>query len=299
MRTSYPVPSFSDGYQYKIVDSTFIHAVHLARSKWSSTLSLGVSLLKDQDTILWYIVKEPLAIYHRLTDPKQSPGFVFNNSVKGKQSTRQSVSDKPQYKQIETKNGALVYPKPLSSYLNADKPIAKAQPKKVVPSSHIAHGKDLENHVDLGVMSVTQVQSILKQLAQAWSYKVPVSTPCPVETYTAQQVNYIAPKENKLPEPSRKEVEKVNASFSYGAMLDVYHDCGKSSCISYLALGYNKAAKGLVVYYSLNKSSDVYVIETDDITLYRDWIESDSLGKFYNECIRYGEKSKLLRSCAK
>jgi hypothetical protein len=238
-----------------------------------------------------------------LTDPKQSPGFVFNNSVKGKQHTKQTIVDKPQYKQINTKNGASVYPKPLSSYLNADKPIAKAE-KKVAPSSHVADidgccGKCKgKNHVDLGTMSATQAHSILKQLAEVWGKKAPVSTPCPVETYTAP-ANYIAPKEMKLPEPSRKEVEKVNPSFSYGPMLDAYHDCGKSSCISYLALGYNKAAKGLVIYYSLNKSSDIYVIETDDITLYRDWISADSLGKFYNEYIRHVEPGKLLRSCAK
>jgi hypothetical protein len=292
MRTSYPVPSFSDGYQYKIVDSTFIHAVHIARSKGTNTYTLGISLLKDQDTIIWYIVKEPLALYHRLTDPKQSPGFIFNNSVKGKQNTKQAVVDKK------------VVPKPLSSYLNTDKPIAKAE-KKVAPSSHVAHGPDIDgccgkcqgNIIDAGGMSISQVYDMLEKIILNRKCD-PVSNPCPVETYKGP-TSFAVPKENKLPEPSKKEVEKVNPSFSYGPMLDAYGDCGKSSCISYLALGYNKAAKGLVVYYSLTKSSDVHAIETDDITLYRDWIESDSLGKFYNEFIRYVNPGKLLRSCAK
>lgn len=289
MRTSYPIPTFSNGYQYKIVDSTFIHAVHIARSKGSDTLTLGISLLKDQDTILWYIVKDPISVYNRLTDPKQSPGFVFNNSVKGKQHTKQTVVDKK------------VVPKPLSSYLNTDKPIAKAE-KKVVPSNHVAHGVDIEhaccgkckgNSIDAGGMSISQVYDIVNRIIHTHKLN-PVSTPCPVETYNAP-ANYIAPKEMKLPEPSKKEVP----SFSYGQLLDVYNDCCKSSCISYLALGYNKAAKGLVIYYSLNKSNDVHVIETDDITLYRDWIEAHSLGKFYNEFVRYQTPGKLLRSCAK
>jgi len=283
MRTSYPNPSFSVNYQYKIVDSTFIHAVHIAESKGNHTYTLGISLLKDQDTIIWYIVKEPLALYRRLTDPKQSPGFIFNNSVKGKQNTKQAVVDKK------------VAVKPLSSYLNADKPIAKAEPKKVAHGEDIdgccgkCHGK--ENHVDLGTMNITQAQSILKQLANAWAYKAPVSNPCPVNTYTApSNTSWIAPAGVKLP----------NVSFSYGPMLDTYNNCGKSSCIAYLALGYNKNAKSLVIYYSLaSKSTDVFVIETDDITLYRDWINADSLGKFYNEFVRHSEPGKLLRSCAK
>ena len=271
MRTSYPVPSFSDEYSYKIVDSTFIHAVHLAKSKGSKRIyTLGISLLKDQDTIIWYIVKDPQSIFLRLTDPKQSPGFVFNNSVKGKQNTKQVVVDKK------------VVPKPLSSYLNTTKPVDK---------DHVCCGRCQQHKNDL-----------LKTLAQeALNYSKPVSTPCPVTTWTANlKTSFIAPKETKLPPPSNKEIEKVKPSFSYGVMLDIYNNCGKSSCIAYLALGYNKAQKSLVVYYSLKSCmTDVYAIETDDITLYRDWIESDSLGKFYNDYVRHYEPGKLLRSCAK
>ena len=285
MRTSYPVPSFCDSYQYKIVDSTFIHAVHLAKSKGSNTYTLGVSMIKEQDTIIWYIVKDPITVYSRLTNPKLSPGFVFNNSVKGKQNTKQTVVDKK------------VAVKPLSSYLNTDKPIAKAQPQ-VVKSGCCGKCHSNENHIDLGTMSITQVQAILKQLAQALEYnkKDPVSTPCPVTTWVATpKTSFVAPKETKLPEPSKKEVQ----SFSYGPMLDVYNNCGKSSCIAYLALGYDKASKGLVIYYSLKSCmTDVYAIQTDDITLYRDWIEADSLGKFYNEYVRHDYPGKLLRSCS-
>ena len=237
MRTTYPTPSFAINYRYKLVDSTFIHAVHFAESKGSYTYTLGISLQSDTDTILWYILKDPLAVWQRITDPKQSPGFVYNNSVKGKQYTKQVVVEKvkPESWKIEANNSGWkvaydnllsdkkVTPKPLSSYLKEEK-------------EHVCCGKCNDN-------------------------KAPATV-------------HVNPKGSGV----------VNQYNGYGPLLDV---CSKaSSCLGYLALGFNRDTKGLVIYYAIKNNHDVYALQTDDATLYREWVKSDSLGRYFNRNIK-------------
>jgi hypothetical protein len=209
MRTTYPTPSFSDQYNFKLVDSTFIHAVHLAKSKGSWTYSLGISLQKEQDTIYWYIVNDAQGLYRKLTDPKKSPGFTYNNSVKGKQYTKQEVVD-------------------------------KAIPAKTTTSTNFK----------------------LDEIESYWAGKK--SQPIP-----------------KAPEKPAK-VEYVS---TYGPLLDTVNK--QSSCIAYLGLGYNRSSKGFVIYYALkNNVHNVYAIETDDASIYRGWVNSESLGRYFNQVIR-------------
>lgn len=241
MRTSYPTPSFSDQYTFKIVDSTFIHAVHLAKSKGSWNYCLGVTMQDDQNTIFWYIVKDPVAIYNRLTDPKKSPGFTFNNSVKGKQYTKQTVVDKP-----------YIAPKPLSSYLG--------ELPKIDPETE----KDAR----------TLIEAYWSKKAKE-EEKAPVPAPKaePLVSWTAQQV--------VPPKPKVIQFES-----GYGPLLDTCQNIN-STCIAFLGLGYNRAGKGLVIYYALkSKPQDVIAVETDDAGLYREWTQSHSLGQYYNRHIK-------------
>lgn len=260
MRTNYPVPSFSDQYKFQLVDSTFIHAVHLAKSKGSWTYSLGVSLQSDQDTIYWYIVKDPVGVYNRLTDPKKSPGFTYNNSVKGKQYTKQQVVDKPQFVQCDKPNGpGRIYPKPLSSYID---PLANE--KKVGP---------------------TNLNQELTELAAYWEKKAREEEKAQVPKCTfPQPINPLPPKP-----------KVVQFESGYGPLLDTCQNI-YSSCIAFLALGYNRAGKGLVIYYALkSKPNDVIAVETDDAGLYREWAGSHSLGQYYNRHIK-GMTSVKLKS---
>ena len=230
MRTSYPTPSFANNYKFKLVDSTFIHAVHIAESKGSYTFTLGISLQSDPDVILWYILKDPLAVWQRITDPKQSPGFVYNNSVKGKQYTRQTVVEKvkPESWKIESSpNGAwkVAYESLLGE-------------KKVTPKPLASYLKEEKEHVCCGKCN---------------DHKAPI-------VVTPTQYN------------------------GYGPLLDV---CSKaSSCLGYLALGFNRDTKGLVIYYAIKNNSDVYALQTTDATLYQNWIKSDSLGRYFNRNIK-------------
>lgn len=272
MRTNYPVPSFSDQYKFQLVDSTFIHAVHLAKSKGSWTYSLGVSLQSDQDTIYWYIVKDPVGVYNRLTDPKKSPGFTYNNSVKGKQYTKQQVVDKPQWYapagldrskvddktpfiQCDKPNGpGRIYPKPLSSYFDAPDTAKKAN----------------------------TLSAELTELAAYWEKKAreEEKAPVPVSNGFAS----IAPPKPKV----------VQFESGYGPLLDTSDKVGYSSCIAFLGLGYNRAGKGLVIYYALkSKPNDVIAVETDDAGLYREWTQSSSLGQYYNRHIKGMTSIKL------
>lgn len=273
MRTNYPVPSFSDQYKFQLVDSTFIHAVHLAKSKGSWTYSLGVSLQSDQDTIYWYIVKDPVGVYNRLTDPKKSPGFTYNNSVKGKQYTKQQVVDKPQWYapagldrsnvvkppfiQCDKPNSpSRIYPKPLSSYIDAPDTAKKAGP--------------------------TNLSQELTELAAYWEKKAREEEKAPVPV--SKGFASIVP-----PKPQVIQFES-----NYGPLLDTFQ-CN-STCINFLGLGYNRAGKGLVIYYALKtKPTDVIAIETDDAGLYREWTQSSSLGQYYNRHIK-GMTSIKLRS---
>lgn len=229
MRTQYPVPSFADNYQYKLVDSTFIHAIHLAKSKGNWTYSLGVSFQDNQDEIKWYIVNDPVGLYKKLTDPTKSPGFTFNNSVKGKQYTTAPVVDK--------------------------------QPSK--PSSLQKNLDTIKENMERKLFSGKEEEELLAAF---------------YEKLRAKQ----------------KESPKVEFVSTYGPLLDTAQKT--SSCIGYLALGFNKTTKGFVIYYALKtKPHDVYAIETDDANVYRDWISSESLGKYFNRWIK-GMNRVLLKS---
>lgn len=215
MRTSYPTPSFADIYRYTIVDSTFLHAVHLAKSKGNWTYTVGVSFLNNPEEIVWYVnVKDPEGVYARLADPRKSPGFTFNNTLKGKQYTKQEVVNKP-------KASGWTSVQPLRPELRAgpDKPVAPKQP------------------------------------------------------------------------------EKVEFVSTYGPLLAT---CQKpSSCIGYLALGYDSKNIGLVIYYALkNKPHDVYALEIENINEYKLWTTAESLGKYYNRYVK-NAGAILLKSIVK
>ena len=227
MRTNYPTPSFAITYDYKLVDSTFIHAVHLALTKGSYNSTLGISLQLDPETILWYILKDPDAVWRRITDPKQSPGFVYNNSVKGKQYTKQVVVEKNPWKATTNLDLGV---KPLSSYLTTEK-----------PKTECMCGGKCQNH--------------LKAKAPATVHVNPKGSGVAVNEYNG-----------------------------YGPLLDV---CQRdSSCLGYLALGFNRNTKGLVIYYAIKNNSDVYALRTNDATLYQEWIKAESLGRYFNRSIK-------------
>ena len=241
MRTSYPTPSFAITYDYKLVDSTFIHAVHLALTKGSYNSTLGISLQSDPETILWYILKDPDAVWRRITDPKQSPGFVYNNSIRGKQYTKQVVVEKnpwkattnleqPQWFAPAGLDRTKVTPKPLSSYLTTEK-----------PKTECMCGGKCQDH--------------LKAKAPATVHVNPKGSGVVVNEYNG-----------------------------YGPLLDV---CQRdSSCLGYLALGFDRVTKGLVIYYAIKNNSGVYALRTNDATLYQEWIKAKSLGRYFNRNIK-------------
>jgi hypothetical protein len=220
MRTSYPIPAFSDQYTFKLVDSTFIHAVHLAKSKGAWNYSIGITLQNEQDTIYWYIVKDPQGLYKKLTDPKKSPGFTYNNSIKGKQYSKQYIKREDL--------GKLTLEAYWDSKQSKSKPIQKVMPVVEKPEN---------------------------------------------------------PQSNSKPIAKPENPPKVEYVSSYGPLLDVTRK--QSSCIAYLALGFNKNTKGFVIYFALkNNIHNMYALETDDAGIYRNWINSLSLGSHYNKVIR-------------
>jgi hypothetical protein len=80
----------------------------------------------------------------------------------------------------------------------------------------------------------------------------------------------------------------------------VLHVCTKeSTCIFYLALGFDTKTLENVIFYSLKSApTDVYVIRNALLSTYKDWIK-DSLGQYYNKHIKHFTHSVLLRSLAK
>lgn len=239
MRTYYPKPSFATkSYQFKLVNSSFIHAVHLAES-WDSH-SIGVSFIKDEDVIQWYVHSNSVNVYNKLTDTR-SVGFVFNNTLKGKQYTKTSVASSP-------KDAPVISPKTsLAEKLQEMKKTAMQSVK--TPSE-----KALED-----------ISKILNQLVQDVTPKVPKTSP--------------------------------EYAFSTGPVL---HVCTKeSTCIFYLALGFDTKTLENVIFYSLNSAPrDVYIIRNASLSTYKDWIK-DSLGQYYNKHIKHFTHSVLLRSLAK
>jgi hypothetical protein len=244
MRTSYPRPANHNNigyYEYKLVDSSFIHAIHYfdPYNTVGSTRLIGVTFQDDQNTINWYNVRDALTIYQNLTNPKKSPGFVFNNSLRGKPFVPQKVVDKPLVTGVNPYTQKVV-----------DKP-------------------------------VTEIDWKITFGPTKWEL---VETPKPVKT---------------VKKPVNKPVEIE--SKSYGVLLE---QCNKlSSCIKYLALGFNNATKGFVIYYAVDNSTtqqgatwqrNLRVIETDDASVYRDWVNAESLGKHFNKCIRHMDSKPLL-----
>jgi hypothetical protein len=256
MRTIYPTPSFSDGYQYKLVDSTFIHAIHLARECGTWNYVLGVSFQENQDEIKWYLVSDPKGLFKKLTDPKQSPGFTFNNSVKGKP--------------FETTN----VPKDNTKYI--DESLAKV--KKDVAALDTQYNRN------------TSPEAI--RLLEAWKQRL--------NAQGAPKTNakgFTVPKVDPTPLP--KDSGPCTQS-GYGALLDVCQDTAKSSCISYLAMGYNRQYKNFVVYFALKtQSTNILAFTTDDASTYRNWTNAESLGRFYNRNIKQIENVFSVRAAAK
>ena len=244
MRTSYPTPAFSDGYQFKLVDSTFIHAIHLARSTGTWAYNLGISFQNNQDEIKWYIVKDPKGLYKKLTDPKQSPGFTFNNSVKGKPFDTTWVVDTP------------------------NKP-------KEVPQGY----------------NINTKQSTI-DLLEAWKAELNAKR-AQVKT---NEKGFAIPKVDPTPLPT---APVYTGQSGYGSLLDVCQKVSESSCISYLALGYNRAAKNFVVYFALKSdTTNVLAFFTDKASVYRDWSSAESLGRFYNRSIKFRENVFSVRAAA-
>ena len=260
MRTNYPTPSFAIRYDYQLVDSTFIHAVHFAVTKGSYNSTLGISLQSDPDTILWYILKDPGAVWRRITDPKQSPGFVYNNSIRGKQYTKQEVVDKTPFIQCDKPNGpGRIYPKPLSSYLEA-------------PKKHVCCG---------GKNCQVEGKTVVKNGVAQLEFETKISTTQPT-SFSPVQLKEKAPATVHVnPKGSGVAVNEYNG---YGPLLDV---CNRtSSCLGYLALGFNRVTKGLVIYYAIKNNNDVYALQTNDATLYQEWIKAESLGRYFNRSIK-------------
>lgn len=227
MRTQYPMPTFAITYDYRILDSTFIHAVHLAARRGNDGYMLGVSFQSDENTINWYDVKDPIGIYKRMVDPKKSPGFTFNNSVKNKKYSAIKVNDNPIKRVVDAPDRAVL-------------------------------------KVDAG----NATPDIAKKMVEDYKQKIM----------------------NKPP--------VIEFQSSYGPLLDTCGNLKGSSCINYLALGFNRATKGFVIYYALkSKIQDVYAVETMDATLYPEWIAQDSLGKYFNQVIKK-LKPVLLRNRA-
>jgi hypothetical protein len=350
MRTNYPTPKFSKEYQFKLVDSTFIHAIHLARAanpryNKHKGYILGISFQADQDTIKWYDVKkDPCVLYNDMINPKKSPGFIFNNSVKG---SPIEVTRVDQEEAVEWMNKALTG-LPSNSYITELKnslsnTYNKESPHKCCGKCEKPINGDLAYYLKhnlsipigkyslpngkwtLEITQVTEPNSIMyKHLQQIVTDHKEIVGTNKKEIYqdtiaskeTQQQrtqrlkkemESYWSPANVKAREEARKygtlyEYESKNSwsldkssitkmedqakkdSVSYGPLLDT---CIKgSSCISYLALGYNRKDKNFIIYYSLkSEPRNILAFFTDDGGLFRDWSKSESLGKFYNEFV--------------
>ena len=269
MRTSYPTPTFSDGYQFKLVDSTFIHAVHLARTVGTGNYCLGITFQSNEDSISWYVVKDPVATYKKLTDPKQSPGFTFNNSVKGKKFHALPVYEKPNK----------------SYYGQTDHTEDGIDPKKFF---------GLSDKASAGVGKKEQANTLVegwKARLEAWK----ATLNAPVKTNAK---GLAIPKVDNTPLP--KDPPYAGQS-GYGTLLDVCQKVANSSCISYLALGYNKKDKNFVVYFTLKSqgAQNMQAFFTDDASVYRCWTSAESLGRYYNKFVKVQENIFSVRGAAK
>jgi hypothetical protein len=355
MRTSYPLPKFASTYGFKLVDSSFIHAIHLAQAKDQRYIQnggwiLGVSFQVDQDTIKWYDVKSPYELFYKLTDPKQSPGFTFNNSVKGKPFGATKVNEvvttpidsipkidpnvhkgalSNTYKEPHKCCGGKcqVAPMYLDYFLDGNLPLPKGKYKvpggkwtlefdhEVLPNSNEykslqqLYGKsqvtsDKYQYAPWEVPDKKAVyqdaiasketlkqrtEKLIKESAEYWS----------PENVKARQKAFEA-KKAEMARLKQEEIDDIKASnakadsVSYGPLLDTCYK--ESSCIGYLALGFNRAKKNFVVYYSIKGSPhNIMAFFTDDGALFRDWTNSDSLGKFYNTYIKGVQQTFLLR----
>lgn len=235
MRTLYPCPTFANHYDFKLVDSTFIHAVHLAYRKGNDGAMFGVSFQSDEDSINWYDVKNPEAVYVKMTNPKLSPGFTFNNSVKGKKFSTIKVNDNPVRRTF---------------------------------------------NVDAGNVSPKVAQGVMEMMKARLNQNGAATPPITSDPFI--QCDKPNGPGRMYPKPVKVEYES-----SFGPLLDTCSNYQNSSCMSYIAMGYNKFTKGLVIYYALkSKMTDVYAVEVMDATIYTNWLKADSLGRYYNQVIK-------------
>jgi hypothetical protein len=252
MRTYYPKPSFATkSYQFKLVNSSFIHAIHLAQSL--DSFSVGVSFIKDEDVIQWYVHSNSVNVYNKLTDPTRSVGFVFNNTLKGKQYIKTTVASSP-------KDAPVISPKTsLAEHLLKDASERLQEMKKTA----------MESVKTPSEKALEDISKIITQLVQD-----------------------VTPKVTKV---------SLNSTPDYANTTGpVLHVCTKeSTCIFYLALGFDTKTLENVIFYSLNSApGDVYIIRNASLSTYKDWIK-DSLGQYYNKHIKHFTHSVLLRSLAK
>lgn len=279
MRTYYPKPSFTSSYQFKLVNSSFIHAIHLAGSH-----SVGVSFIKDEDTIQWYVHNDPVGVYNKLTDPTKSVGFVFNNTLKGKQYTKTNVAGSPKHAPVVGTPRNMPEERPIKTESVQVKPwvnpVSIRQEKiKALADELVKRANDkLEEKKTVGewppkVVPKTPSEKALEEISKIITQLVVDVTPKPNEVYVPNYANTTGP---------------------------VLHVCTKeSSCIFYLALGFDTKTLENVIFYSLNSAPrDVYVIKGASLSTYKAWIK-DSLGKYYNSTIKHFTNSVLLRSLAK
>lgn len=282
MRTYYP---YNNGIEYytRIVNSSFIHAI-LLKSNLLGDHIIGVAFLKDEDKVHWYKINDGKTIYNKLTDPTKSVGFIFNNSLRGKPSTMEDFSKYPKQKpEIQLKSFwtspehkekvKKLAEEVLSDQLNSQENILKVQelPKK------------------------TAVEAYWNKLAQD-IVKQNVKKPLTPTEKALEDISKIVTQLVKDVEP--RTISNTDKSNVYGPVLHV--NTKDSSCIFYLSLGFDTKTLENTIFYSLSSApNDVYVIKDAQLSLYKEWIKSESLGKFYNQRIKHFTHSVLLRSLAK
>lgn len=303
MKTNYVRPFGSTHYEFKLVDSSFIHAIHYAMWNHNVPYKLGVSLLSNPEHITWYNVHNPVGVYSKLTNPHNSPGFVFNNSVRGKPNTTfpqgffpkqddvTHIDNKPYLNHADRKD---VYEHTVGT---------KESRKKVVEeltNSLNAWLNPNETNVSVREAASKRVMDALntKELDEAVnSMKYNPTT----DVHNEDTVNVVLKNVktgSTVAVSSLKNVSAngLNASFKFGVLLDT---CQKSSSIiSYLALGFNQATKGFVIYYSIKNKPGLYTIVTDVANVYRNWCNAESLGRHFNKTIKKNHVSHLMSEYA-
>ena len=300
MRTYYPKPSFAAySYKFKLVNSSFIHAVHLSDSN-----SVGLSFIKDEDTIQWYVHNDPVGVYNKLTDPTKSVGFVFNNTLKGKQYTKTTVAGSPKdalvgiLRNMPSERPVKTESVQVKPWVNPFKLTEEPPVKPHYVDVKLA-GMSQENQENIKALADELVKRSNdkieeKKTAGEWPPKVTTKTP---SEKALEDISKIITQLVQDVTPTRVTPIVPDYANTTGPVL---HVCTKeSTCIFYLALGFDTKTLENVIFYSLKSApQDVYVIRSASLSTYKAWIK-DSLGKYYNSTIKHFTHSVLLRSLAK